>query len=102
MLNDPEQNTELKKDFNSAICVQKVKMLACPAVHISTRSYLRSSSTPGGTFMVCKPEREVLKETNILVSSFVLNTLDSVIHLLCTSHIVWRSNLLIAYVRVCL
>ena len=24
MLNDPEQNMELKKDFNSAICVQKV------------------------------------------------------------------------------
>ena len=24
MLDDPEQNMELKKDFNSAICVQKV------------------------------------------------------------------------------
>ena len=54
----------------------------------------------GGTLAVCKQERKDFKETNILVSSFVLKILDSVINLLCT-HVVWHSNLL-AFVRVCL
>ena len=36
MLNDPEQNMELKKDFNSAICVQKVSISAFKRKHSTT------------------------------------------------------------------
>ena len=61
MLNDPEQNMELKKDFNSAICVQKVDAPTKSSVLYNAAHKLRhmpGSDDKEGVYRIWNPKEE--------------------------------------------